>query len=120
MSELIKAWKNGKRGKFRRVDGGKLKFIRSDDGKVEKTTDAGFVTDTASCVCKAGDACSCDMAKDAVAKNEATCDCTHEGVCKDEVACECDCTDPDTCTHRAASMVEKIDVLIAALETKLG
>lgn len=36
MSDLSKAWKNGKRGKFRRIDGGKLKFIRSEDGKVEK------------------------------------------------------------------------------------
>jgi len=115
MSELIKAFKNGKRGKFRRIDGGKLKFIRSDTGKVEKDLDPIHTTDTASCVCKSGDACTCDLKK-----NEATCDCTHEGVCKDDVDCDCDCTDRKTCSHRAESMVEKLDHLILSLETKLG
>lgn len=47
MSELLKAWRNGKRGKFRRIDGGKLKFIRSADGVVEKqtTSTAGMAAD---------------------------------------------------------------------------
>lgn len=123
MSELLKAWKNGKRGKFRRVDGGKLKFIRSDDGKVEKTTDPGFVTDTDSCLCKAGAKCGCGkVPKDesGVVKNESTCDCTHEGVCKDDVNCDCDCTDRATCTHRAETAVEKVDSLIHTLEARLA
>ena len=44
MDSISKAFKNGKRGKFRRIDGGKLKFIRSHDGKVEKdaTSAAGM------------------------------------------------------------------------------
>jgi hypothetical protein len=42
MSDLVKAWKDGKRGKFRRIDGGKVAFIRSDDGKVEKDGSCAF------------------------------------------------------------------------------
>lgn len=123
MSELLKAWKNGKRGKFRRIDGGKLKFIPSDTGVVEKEADPGFATDTDSCLCKDGKSCACNkMPKDesGVVKNETTCDCTHEGVCKDDVDCACDCTDRATCAHRAESAVEKLDTLIATLETKLA
>lgn len=59
MEDLFKAYKDGKRGKFRRVDGGKVKFIRSEDGVVEKNTtssaDAWAQLDTPSAEVQATD-----------------------------------------------------------------
>ena len=126
MTELLKAWRNGKRGKFRRVDGGKVKFIRSHDGVVEKdaTTTAGLASDMGSpaaevsltdipcakcgvakcsCVAKSCDClekvCTCK-----VEKHEA-CVCTHDGLCKDAAECDCNCTDRATCDHKGNAAV---------------
>lgn len=102
MSELLKAWRGGKRGKFRRIDGGKLKFIRSD-GVIEKEAPDPSV-EAAVCACKSDKLCKCGN----VSKDASTCDCTHEGVCKDDVECDCGCTDRATCSHRADA-VEKAE-----------
>lgn len=125
MSDLVKAWKNGKRGKFRRVDGGKLKFIRSEDGVVEKDADPGFVTDTPTCLCKVTDPCGCGkrpkgemQVEKAEEPSPATCDCSHPGVCKDDVDCPCDCTEHETCVHRAETLTKALDHLISALEAR--
>jgi hypothetical protein len=124
VSELLKAWKSGKRGKFRRVDGGKLKFIRSEDGVVEKeagvTTTAGMVEDMGEPA--AGVALTdkpkvkcpvCGLAKcnHAVKKS---CGCKVE---------ECDCERSKVevpTTMETPEHVVKIDDLIKMLEEKLG
>lgn len=85
MSDLSKAWKDGERGKYRRVDGGKIAFIRSKDGKVMKTeeSDAVHETDTKK-ACWCGEkGCTKHLSKG--------CLCKHEGVCKGYALCKCEC-----------------------------
>lgn len=127
MSDLIKAWKNGVRGKYRRVDGGKVKFIRSNDNVVEKeaVTASGYAGDMGSpdadvmmteegeCKCgrKKGKPCTCNTSE--VSKSE----CPHGngedcGLCKEA----CDCEDVEKCACKAKAL----DSLIKALEERVA
>ncbi len=139
---VSKAIKNGKRGKFRRVDGGKMKFIRSEDGVVEKDVTSAAGHDAAigspaaevmatsgakkaKALCKCGtgmEKCGCKK----VEKNASTCDCTHEGVCKEDANCNCDCTDRETCRYRisddakdeGSDPIKALDAVVKALAAR--
>lgn len=127
MSELLKAFKNGKRGKFRRIDGGKLKFIRSEDGVVEKdvTSTAGMEaqlgspaaevhrTDTPGVKCRECGVAKCTcLKKEFPAEREAHAQdgveiCKFHGAEKEKCECgkvekaACDCEHPGLCKDAA-------------------